>query len=476
MFDNRRPENRGHAGGAFMTAVKHPGVIPAGRPGPSVQAVLAQDVNPAPAILREESPAAGLGTCDVSIERYFSKDWHDREVDKVWRKTWQLACRLEEIPSIGDHVVYEIVHDSLIVVRTSATEIRAYVNSCLHRGTQLRTEGGCVNKFKCPFHGFTWDLQGKLTEVPGAWDFPDLDPAKFSLPEAQVGVWAGFVFVNFDPDCEPLESYLEILPAHFEAFRLEDRWKAAHVAKIMPCNWKLAMEAFCEAYHVPSAHPQVMSYYGDENTQYDVWPGVRHVSRMLSVQGVPSPRLKDVSPETTIRHMRRDVPFFAGAPIEPGPGETARAKLAERAREKIGRSAKRDMSGLSDSESLDLIEYMLFPNMVPWGGQALPICYRFRPLGDDPERSIMEIMFLFAKAPDGSHPEPAKIRWLGPDEPWSSAPELGSAAMVADQDTDNLMRIQRGLRASKKPGVTLAAYQESRLRHYHETLDAYMAG
>jgi hypothetical protein len=132
------------------------------------------------------------------------------------------------------------------------------------------------------------------------------------------------------------------------------------------------------------------------------------------------------------------------------------------------------MSGLSDTESLDLIEYSLFPNMVPWGGQALPVCYRFRPHGDNPEASIMEIMFLFSKAPDGSHPEPAAIHWLSADEPWSTAKELGSAAMVADQDTDNLKRIQRGLRASKKPGVTLARYQESRIRHFHETLDAYM--
>ena len=86
----------------------------------------------------------------------------------------------------------------------------------------------------------------------------------------------------------------------------------------------------------------------------------------------------------------------------------------------------------------------------------------------------MEIILLFSKAPDGSHPEPAAITWLGLDDPWSSAPELGSAAMVADQDTDNLKRIQRGLRALKKPGVTLAAYQESRIRHFHETLDRYM--
>ena len=449
--------------------------IIARRPGPSVQEVLASDTNPAPAVMREESPAQGQSSADIPIERYFSREWHEREIEQVWRKTWQLACRLEHIPNVGDHVVYEIVRDSLIVIRTGPDEVRAYINSCLHRGTMLRTEGGCVNQLRCPFHGWTWDLDGQLKIIPGQWDFPHVDKAAMSLPEAQVGTWGGFVFVNFAADCEPLDSYLENLPEHFAAFGLEDKYVAAHVAKVMPCNWKLAMEAFVEAYHVPCAHPQVLGYYGDSNTQYDVWDGVRHVSRMISVQGVPSPGMKGIAPERTIDEMRRDVPFFGGKPIEVGPGETARGKLAERSREKISRAIGRDMSTLSDTESLDLIEYMLFPNMVPWGGQALPITYRFRPYEDDPERSLMEIMFLFSKAPDGSCPAPAKMTMLGPDQNWADAPELGSAAMVADQDTDNLRRIQQGLRTARKPGVTLARYQESRIRHYHQTLDAYMA-
>ncbi len=448
--------------------------IIARRPEPSVQSIFDTDSIAPPAVLREESPPRGQSSDDVSRERYFSREWHDREVENVWRKTWQFACRIEEIPNVGDQIVYDIVNDSLVVVRT-IDGVKAFINSCLHRGTLLRTEAGNAKQIRCPFHGWTWNLDGTLKLIPGQWDFPHVDKDKFCLPEAKVGLWGGFVFVNFDPECEPFESYLEILPAHFEAFALENRYKAAHVAKIMPCNWKLGMEAFVEAYHVPIAHPQVVTYYGDSNTQYDIWPGVRHVSRMLSVQGVPSPAMKHVDPQVTLADLRRDAPFYAGKPIEIGPGETARAKLAERAREKITRSSGKDMSQLSDSESLDLIEYLLFPNMVPWGGQALPIVYRFRPHGDDPDSHIMEIMFLFAKAPDGSHPAPATIRILGPDQPWTDAPELGSAAMVADQDTDNLRRIQKGLKTSRKPGVTLARYQESRIRHFHATLDAYLA-
>ena len=75
------------------------------RPGPSVQEVFDGDKNPAPEIMRQESPAAGQSSADIPIERYFSKTWHDREVEKIWPKTWQLACRVEEIPNVGDHIV-----------------------------------------------------------------------------------------------------------------------------------------------------------------------------------------------------------------------------------------------------------------------------------------------------------------------------------------------------------------------------------
>lgn len=445
------------------------------RRGPSVQEVLAKDANPPPDCLRIESPPKTLGLEDVSIERYYAKDWHDREVEKVWRKTWQMACRLEEISNVGDHVVYEIVHDSLIVVRSSPTEIRAYVNSCLHRGTQLCRDRGHMRHIKCPVHGITWGLDGKLAGLPCAWDFPHVDRTQWNLPEAKVGTWGGFVFINMDPDCEPLDSYLEILPEHFKSFGLEDRWKAVHGEKIMPCNWKLAQEAFMEGFHIAATHPQSVGYTGDTNTQYDVFDEGRHVSRFIMLEGVASPLLGDVPQQKIVNDMQRDISFYGNRPIVVGEGETARAKLAEHARQRFSKSTGRDFSALSDSESVDLIQYLLFPNLSPWGGQATPLVYRFRPHGDNPEESIMEIMLLFSKAPDGSHPPACKPTRIGIEDSWHLVPGIGSAADVTDQDTDNLKRIQRGIRATKKPGVTLSAYQESRIRHFHRTLDAYMA-
>ena len=445
------------------------------RPSPSLQEILASDSIPPAQHMREPSEV-DMGNADISIDRYISKDFHDREIDKIWRKTWQWACRLEDIPNTGDHVVYEIVNDSLIVVRTGPkpTDIRAYINACLHRGTQLRTESGCVKQFKCPFHGFTWGLDGCLKHVPEQWDFKHINFADFSLPEAKVDIWAGFVFINFDVGCEPLLDYLEILPEHFKAFALEDRYKAIHVAKIMPCNWKLCAEAFVEAYHVASAHPQTIAYYGDVNTQYDVWPDVKHINRMISAQGVSSPSKPNLEDAMIRTQMERDTPFFK-SPQPFSDDTSARAHFAEVARAKISGASGRDFSHVSDSEAIDLIQYTVFPNFIPYGGLGLSAGYRFRPFGDDPRRSIMEIFFLFPKYADGSHPRPPPITWLAEDEPWSSVAAMGSAAMVVDQDTDNLKRIQRGLLTTRKPGVTLASYQESRIRHFHQTLDTYMA-
>ncbi len=100
------------------------------RRGASVQQIFAKDRIPPPPILQLESPR-DMGREDVSLDRYYSRGWHEREIETVWRKTWQMACRVEDIPEVGDTEVYDIVHDSLIVVRTGTgrNDIRAYVNS-----------------------------------------------------------------------------------------------------------------------------------------------------------------------------------------------------------------------------------------------------------------------------------------------------------------------------------------------------------
>ncbi len=449
--------------------------ILAKRRGATVQEIIASDAYPAPAVLRIDSPR-DMGREDVSLDRYYSREWHEREVETVWRKTWQMACRVEDIPEVGDTEIYDIVHDSVIVARTGPAEsdIRGFINSCLHRGTILCTQGGNKRHFKCPVHGITWRLDGTLAGLPCKWDFPQVVPEEFSLPEVQVGVWAGFVFVNFDPDCEPLESYLECLPEHFEPFDLGNRYKAVHGGKILPCNWKLAQEAFMEGFHIAATHPQSVEYTADTNTQYDVFNG-RHVNRFVMPEGVASPALGDYPQQKIVDAMQRDMAFYGKEKILLKDGENARERMAEHARDQYSKASGRDFSKLSTSEAVDLIQYFLFPNLGPWGGMATPLVYRFRPNGDNPEECLMEIMLLFPKAPDGSHPPAAKPHIVGLEQSWRDVPGMGSAADVTDQDTENLKRIQRGIRTARRPGAVMTVYQESRIRHFHQTLEEYMA-
>ncbi len=112
-------------------------------PGPSMQDLLKTEGEAVPAVLQEES-YVDYGDEPVAVERYTSREFHDRDVEKMWRKVWQMVGRVEQIPNIGDHLVYEVADDSLIVTRTSETEIKAYYNACLHRGTRLRDEGGLL--------------------------------------------------------------------------------------------------------------------------------------------------------------------------------------------------------------------------------------------------------------------------------------------------------------------------------------------
>jgi nitrite reductase/ring-hydroxylating ferredoxin subunit len=211
----------------MSTDITH-NVIPdgadAGR-GRSVQDILTTDTRTVPSTLLHTS-TVDMGSADIPTRRYTSADYHQREISHVWRRVWQMACREEDIPEPGDHLVYDIGDDSVIVVRGEDDQIRAFPNSCLHRGTALCEGPGNSAKFTCRFHGMQWDIDGTLNSMPSSWDFPHVNPAEFNLPAVRTGTWGGFVFVCFDPNTESLESYLEVLPEQFTAFPLENRHKA----------------------------------------------------------------------------------------------------------------------------------------------------------------------------------------------------------------------------------------------------------
>lgn len=414
-----------------------------------------------------------LGDEDIPKDRYTSKAFHDLEVDRVWKHTWQMACREDDLPAVGDTVVYEVAGLSTVLVRTPTGAIKAFWNSCLHRGTQLRSFDGTVPELRCQYHGWAWNLDGTLKDIPCAWDLPHVDRNRMCLPELAVGTWGGFVFVNPDLAAPPLERQLAPMPDHFRRWPLGKRAKTVHVAKVFRANWKVAMAAFMEGYHVPTSHPQGLPALGDLNIQYDCYD---QVSRILFMQGVPSPALPV---ELTQQEILDATLQLAGidAQIPLPEGMSARAMLAMLGRQQLTEGLGLTLPDWADADLLDIIVYYAFPNLVIWAGYALPLVYRFRPYGDDPQMSVMEIMMLAPLPDDADVPPGAEVQWLGPDESFSSAPQLGPfLAPIFDQDQSNIVRNQIGLRTSLKPGITLSNYQESLVRHHDQVLDRYVRG
>jgi phenylpropionate dioxygenase-like ring-hydroxylating dioxygenase large terminal subunit len=455
-------------------------VIP-GQPHPTVREYLARERTTVPDALLSQSQI-DLGLADIPVERYTSPEFHALEMEKVWKRTWQLACHEDDIPNVGDTLIYELGDISILVVRASEDEITAFPNACLHRGAQLRTTDGNVPELRCPFHGMCWDLKGNLADLPAAWDFPQIDPHSFGLPVVRVGRWERFVFINMDKDAPPLENYMGDVVKHIDTIarpRLRDRFKALHVAKVVACNWKVGLEAFMESWHSAVTHPQAVLWTGDLNSQYDVYPGQPHWNRMVTPHGVPSPLLgPDVGEQEIAESISAILLAAVGVTgIEVPDGETARHVVSEQLRAMLGGPLQDEESAnWTDCQTLDTLSYFVFPNTMPFISLVQSIVFRFRPYGNDPNMSIMEVMF-FAPVPAGmDRPPAAKIEWAGVDDSWESTSfgNIGTFASFLDQDVSNMTRVQRGMRAATKPGLTFSKYQESRIRHFHSVLGDYV--
>ena len=447
-------------------------------PSESYEDILCRDSRPVPDHLRQ-GRTPDIGVEPVPASRYYSADYFQKEVDHVWSKIWQMACREEEIPKVGDYVIYEIVGKSFIVVRSAPNEIRAFYNVCLHRGRKLVTLNGCKDEFRCPYHGIAWNTDGSFKDNPIAWDFPQWEGRDMSLPQARVGTWGGFVFINMDPHARPLMDTLGKLAEHFERYDFENRYKAIHVSKVVRCNWKALAEAFMESHHSVTTHPQILPFLADANSQYDILDDF--VSRQFSASGEPSPFVYDrnYTPTEIIQAMTggagsRRRGFEEGQTQVPD-GVTARAFAAEQQRIALSAEDGHDYSACSDAELGDALLYNVWPNMSFWAGYNPNLVYRWRPNGRDPDSGIMDVIMLKRAPKTGPRPKPVPVHELGLDDPWSEATELGGLAGIFEQDMGNLPYVQEGLRSSGNGLVHFGRYSEMRIRHLHQMIERYIA-
>ncbi len=416
-----------------------------------------------------------MGSAPLAAARYTSPEFFARERAAMWPNVWQFAAREEEMPEPGDVVLYENAGRSYLVTRQPDGSVRAFHNVCLHRGRKLRLDSGWSKEFKCPFHGFTWNTDGSLKDIPCRWDFGHLSDSSMQLPEAQIGRWGGYIFLKEAEGGPTLEEYLAPLPEHFKRWKHEDCYTAVWVGKVIRANWKATAEAFMEAWHSVITHPQILPFTGDANTRYNVYGD--HVNVALTPFAVLSPHLDQAahSQQWIIDEFLKYNGRAGGADlkVEVPEGASARAHLAAVNRERYTQNTGHDHSHATDAELLDAFTYNVFPNFAPWGGFMPNIVYRWRPWPDQ-DSTLMEVRLLMRAPPGAPKPKPAPMNFLADDQPWTAATELGALGHIFEQDMANLPFVQDGLKASKNGEVHLGDYQEIRIRHFHRTLDRYL--
>ena len=503
--------------------------------GISYAELLDQDAGPVDDVLRDES-RIGLsdGNTRIPAWYYTSPEFHALEVEKLWSRVWQLACLEDEIPSVGDYHVYEIADMSFLVVRTE-DGVKAFRNACLHRGRLLRESNGKgARNLRCAFHGWAWNLDGSMKEIPCEWDFPSVRKEDYALPEALVDTWQGFVFINPDRDAPPLADFLGDLGDHFAKCTFDRRYKAAHVEKIMRVNWKACQEAFMESYHVVATHPTLMEDLGDANSRYDTY---ENFSRAISPHAVESPhltnmahyeRLDDGKQFARYRHpMNGHIYERIKLGLRPRhrprrPREPLRRRGdVDRRPDRPGRPASVQVDRRADARAASLDVPLTLPD--PPDGIETPAEIRAwiaaqrrdaaretsartsTPTGSATPRSSTRCTTRCSRTgrrggcstrsstggvPTATTPtvhlrsddvpgrtrsrqqaaHPPRCAELGPDDDWTIATELGAAAKIFQQDSINLPHVQTGLKAQEQQEVMFANYNETKIRHFWENM------
>jgi phenylpropionate dioxygenase-like ring-hydroxylating dioxygenase large terminal subunit len=425
----------------------------------------------------------------VSADHYISDKYLAREKQRLWPRVWQVACREEEIAAPGDFVTYEIADESILLVRTRQRSIAAYHNVCSHRGRRLAQGCGHAVRFRCAYHGWTFDLDGKNVFVQDRQDWDGgLDEERVDLQRVRVETWGGFVWIDMRQDGESLAEYLETVPDNLGPYEYEKMRYRWYLTLHLPCNWKVALEAFMENYHVATTHPQLLAFAGDDYSQSFAQGKHAHFGfwKSTTPMGVPSPRLNQPWPSDTRQSVMkffdvyeeslkamfserdyaatRTLADVVPAGADPGTAFAAAVELGRKAAEADGVGYP---AGVTWEHMLKAgADWHIFPNCVtlPWFDGAL--FYRSRPNGDDPDRCIFDIWSLVRYAPGKEPPLERKIY---------GDMAGNSAGAILDQDIANMGQVQKGMKSSAFRGACLNPVQEVEIINFHATLDRYLA-
>jgi len=412
-------------------------------------------------------------TRPIDPQRYTTREFARLEFERMWSRTWQLACLDTDIPEPGDFYEYVVGDWSIVVLRAPDGSLRAFHNVCGHRGRRIKTGCGNSDQLQCPYHLWSWDLDGKLKHVPERETYCEFADEDAALQPVLVDQWQHWVFVNLDPNAPPLMDYLGELPELLAPYRLDRQYKWSSRSTRVKGNWKAMVDAFNEAYHARGIHPESVTFinYAD----YEVRLLGDH-SMMVIPFGMPDTESVPMVPdyqemmdamEWSFAAFGEDtalVDFLRMCHLEPG--QELRELMIPLMRGGMAQS-NIDVEALDDSQLVDDWHFYFFPNVIINNFSFGYWLFRFLPDPDDPNYSTCD-MWYFHRVPD-------TLETLPPPEPHVVIPEGESCGAVMDQDLGNVPVQQAGLRSGAARGMRLSSL-EARIAHMHDVIDRYLTG
>ncbi|OBJ03954.1 (2Fe-2S)-binding protein [Mycobacterium alsense] len=442
-------------------------------------------LDPASALgLSLEDIPPGTFNMTIPADRYTCPEYAARERKAIWMQAWQIAGRVEDLPKPGDWKKYEILDQSFIIVRGKDGGLRGFVNACRHRGNALCTTetGNARRGFLCQYHLWSYDLDGRLKGLLRESLAGPIDKKEKSLLQVSVDTFAGFIFLNPDPNATPLREYLgdEVI-ALLEPYHIDQFTTVMDVTEPIDCNWKVVMDAFEEGYHINGIHPQLLRvlhinpatarYRFFENHSVAMAPfEVAGASAEDQVEGMLA--LPETFPGTVavIPHFQELLAPYRNddGKVQFPDGITPRALLQQATREVLTGMGL-DVGGLTDSQMVDNQGWVLFPNyfMTVRAGECHVVMSAPRPDGD-PNRCVWHVasyMYVPEELRDAVRAEAIVV-----DTPGSY-----KYFEALQQDYEQMPRQQKGLRNDRLDHLTLVN-EEVVIAHFHSVVDRYMAG
>ena len=224
----------------------------------------------------------------ITADRYISREWMDAEHRNLWPKVWHLGGVLAELEEEGDFIRHDFGKESVIMIRQQDGSIRAFYNSCPHRGNRLVLgDAGHMPRITCGYHGWQFTTDGVLAHVQDPDDFEGGNPCgRVHLSELRCESWGPFVFWCMDDDVPPLLDWLAPFPERFANYGVENWVRVLKLSCDADFNWKIIRDNFNESYHLPTIHPELATFINDglPTTVFEMYPSGHNAMWMIGHQ------------------------------------------------------------------------------------------------------------------------------------------------------------------------------------------------